>query len=470
MYSVLKAKGSNTNNPNTYAALNENDDFGTYIKELLPTITQRDDTITILANCTLKSDPQNSSAITKTIELYKLINGELKPLDEFVGMNITKFEDLKDLFKNISAQFTAPRKLIFTYGHGSVFGIFAQTQTIAAVDNLFNSIKRKGLHRISLAREIATIFKAKALSKLQVGEHYIGYENDYITQTDLDADTNRLLSNEELAQAIKASFGKIDILIMNNCLMQNVYAQTAFKDAVGYLIAPQSGITYPGFDLQNIFTSFAPTPDISKIAEKIVRFFDESKEAVTAGYLIMAYDLSGYLDVLNIIKGLKNYLQTKLENPLLSYKSNIVNSLSLVPLPFDQFISSGISMFDIFQWTNELLLKDPSTDLQNIVTSIEAYRNKITNYEFIGKEVNIVTKKGQHPFVYSKTNISGLCVYLPRNIQCKNSIIESVYDTSCDFENTVKWKEMVELYTSQTPKEIDNIKNNIKFMWVNPPG
>jgi hypothetical protein len=63
---------------------------------------------------------------------------------------------------------------------------------------------------------------------------------------------NELLTNEELAGAITDSFGKIDALLMMNCVMMNVHTTYAFKDCVKFLIGPKALFLSLGYDYLTI--------------------------------------------------------------------------------------------------------------------------------------------------------------------------------------------------------------------------
>ncbi|MGB8193007.1 MAG: hypothetical protein WCF67_13850 [Chitinophagaceae bacterium] len=66
-----------------------------------------------------------------------------------------------------------------------------------------------------------------------------------------------ILTNEELQKAIDGGLNeaqsstpprKIDVLLMMNCYMLNVHACYTFKNVVDFLIAPQGGISKPGYN------------------------------------------------------------------------------------------------------------------------------------------------------------------------------------------------------------------------------
>lgn len=465
VYSDLRNKVTNTNNTNTPSELNKKGEFGNYIKQTLTGIHQRPDTITILADCSIENDGTNPGSISRSIDLYKLVDGGLKPLEELQNMNITEFKDLNDLFIKVSSRFNCPRKLVFTYGHGSVFGLFAQTKIPPFVVEKTNAAKNLTAESISFLKADTEILQPGDDVNKGLPRDYLGYENDYISYSDILNDKNNLLSNEELSDAIKNSFGKIDILIMNNCLMQNIYAQAAFKDTVNYLIAPQTGITYPGFDLQTVFDAFTPAAANMDISKQIIESFRSSTEPVTKSYVIVAFDLGNYDEVTTCLTRLKEYFLTQLQDTDLFYSSKISNALD-VCFPFDRPISPGISMYDMLQWLKTLNRNDEN--LTGLVAGIDRCLAKKTDHIFIGEEAHIIKKNGSLD-TYSLQNLSGLCVYFPINNGSKNNIIEEAYDTACAFEKISTWRDLINAYLTQKPRRIDYIKETLGFKWKNFP-
>ncbi len=61
-----------------------------------------------------------------------------------------------------------------------------------------------------------------------------------------------ILTTEELSLAIQNSFGKVDILVMMNCWMMNLHCLYSMRGCVDFLVAPQGGISEPGYDFIKI--------------------------------------------------------------------------------------------------------------------------------------------------------------------------------------------------------------------------
>ena len=177
-----------------------------------------------------------------------------------------------ELFSFINSRYSAERKIMITLGHGSVFGM-----------NYFDlylptGIKKSLLNHTTDIRQLDNFFSGIGEDKIENGylkaidkiDHKAGFE--LISSRQLisgNGDSKKYqLSNKELSQALKA-FSKIeggkhiDILVINNCFMQNIFAQYDYCDAVEYYVAPISGISYPGYNFLEILKNINDNPDVS---------------------------------------------------------------------------------------------------------------------------------------------------------------------------------------------------------------
>ena len=190
------------------------------------------------------------------------------------------------LFSFINSRYSAERRIMITLGHGSVFSInYLQL-------NLPKAIK-KSLHNNTTSIEDLNIFfneigqdkiangYLKALDQIDQSTGFKLLTTKQVISADGES-AQYQLSNKELSHALKAfskNEGKkhIDILVINNCFMQNIFAQYDFCDAVAYYIAPISGISYPGYNFLQILKTINENPDVK--TEKIANAF-VSKEVI----------------------------------------------------------------------------------------------------------------------------------------------------------------------------------------------
>lgn len=191
-----------------------------------------------------------------------------------------------ELFSFINSQYSAERKILITLGHGSVFGMNCFDLYLP------NAIKKSLLNNTTSIKELDNFFSGIGADKIENGYlkavNKINYRSGFQFKSSkqlikVDGDSKKYqLSNKELSQALKAftktEGGKhIDILVINNCFMQNIFAQYDYCDAVEYYVAPISGISYPGYNFLEILKNINDNPDgnTEKIASSFV-----SKEVI----------------------------------------------------------------------------------------------------------------------------------------------------------------------------------------------
>jgi Clostripain family len=104
-----------------------------------------------------------------------------------------------------------------------------------------------------------------------------------------------LLTNKEINDAIKTVLKekKLDILVLDSCLMQNIFTQYELKDSVEYLVASESGITYPGHNYVSV---------INEIVVGIVYDSPKSNEEVAKSFCTSITTHPAYEDFKNEIE------------------------------------------------------------------------------------------------------------------------------------------------------------------------
>lgn len=210
----------------------------------------------------------------KGFKPYDTSNPDLKIGDE---------NSLREVLGGIIKAEKALNRMIITKGHGSIFGMFL-TEESQAYRGIDTSALVKDVNDL-ISIESVGLFKEKTVVDLG----YYRYQNNnvfikpdivrqYLSSFDV-------LTNKELAFALEGGLDDdemIDILVMDNCLMQNVCTQDDMKDVVRYLVAAQSGISYPGFNYQEILDNFLSGPPVSadEIGDKIINTLKTNKKFI----------------------------------------------------------------------------------------------------------------------------------------------------------------------------------------------
>jgi Clostripain family len=211
-----------------------------------------------------------------------------------VDMGTDSFS-LTAILKNTFGKTNAEKNMLVTIGHGSAFGInlynhkddtdqnyaYAQSVVIEKFKDKFNKNQTDFLSNIlqdyqKIYNKIenyiiswkTSVVKSKLLVKnflnakeiLKQKEPLLEELNNALNYkaAPIDIDDKLsvfMLTNKEIDEALKKVFitsKKLDILVLDSCLMQNIFTQYELKDSVDYLVASQSGITFPGHNYKGV--------------------------------------------------------------------------------------------------------------------------------------------------------------------------------------------------------------------------
>ncbi len=155
--------------------------------------------------------------------------------------------------------------MLVTWGHGSIFGIFY-------LETLFQFFKRDISGFIEeMGGGLTDDLPQPVLVKNFTGiEDMYNLSPSFLLGKDLDSILSKfdILTNKELAGALSSR--KADVLLMHNCLMQNLCTQYDFKDVVTYLVAPESGISHPGYNYREILNYLDKGVNEKQAADEIM--------------------------------------------------------------------------------------------------------------------------------------------------------------------------------------------------------
>lgn len=165
----------------------------------------------------------------------KTFINKLECLGEDENFDITNPNSLQLYFKNtVLKNYSAKRYVLFTWDHGSAFGIFVENSQTENEDHINGVVIKK-------------------------------------------QDRLNVLTMEELRNALLWAFGKkkIDVLIMMNCYMQFVDTGYGLRKSVKYLVAPETAMAYNGYNYGFILQLLNSNPGLrsKKLAKKAVSSF-----------------------------------------------------------------------------------------------------------------------------------------------------------------------------------------------------
>ncbi|HRI26016.1 MAG TPA: hypothetical protein PLZ45_15160 [Ferruginibacter sp.] len=412
-------------------------------------------------------------------ECFELAKDTLQPFQ----INLPDAFQLQDktslvfLLKYLQGAFPATRVMISTYGHGSMFGIFS-TRNFKNDGGLTNYVELD-IRDLSYWKTISpTLLERASFNADNENIDYLiaarpfspdkyGYKkwkameyHEIIVEPSANGrfEKFKTLTNEEFASAISESFGKIDFLIFNNCVMQNIYAQHSFYRTVDYLVAPATGIVYPCFNLRGIigFLMSNQAPANPAIAKYITDSFKEGQnpdyekyKGVIEEFIVVSMRLDLTTEIFTLLKQLKDYLKEALEGPgKADIACAISNSLDeTYPMEYNTF--TGETIFDLVQLLESDYLRN-YPELQNFR---ERFRASVSGnpefiYSFIGKTAY---NAGYKNYYRTKPEIpvSGICVYFPKNRK-QNEVIRPYFNSisyESDLEKGMNWyKDVIMAY------------------------
>lgn len=203
---------------------------------------------------------------------------------------LTNGGSLQKILMRLKNRYNADKHMIVTAGHGSIVGINyyipeliqkASRPSNGDVEKIFE--KEKGINDADKYKE-----ELDAEIKLEEGKRLL------------------FLANQEICHVIKDVFAdkKLDVLVMYNCLMQNIFTQFELRETVDWLVAPLSGISIPGFNYKRILNEISDNPLISP--DKVAELFTSTIR-----------DGNRYTDFMKDIEGTWKIAASKMDEPFL---------------------------------------------------------------------------------------------------------------------------------------------------------
>jgi len=203
---------------------------------------------------------------------------ESKELENYGQINIGSTINLAKIFEDVAAKFPSQRVMLFTWDHGSGFGVFEADPESSSISGELSITEIETLIRntegVRKPRFLITNNKIAQLKQSSTGDltaspthepnaiRLYPEVNTYLQDSEVRESTD-ILTNEELSRAIISGFKgqKVDILVMVNCFMQMVETGYSLKNCVDYLVACETGFWAYGFDYQSIFLQLNQDPD-----------------------------------------------------------------------------------------------------------------------------------------------------------------------------------------------------------------
>jgi Clostripain family len=273
---------------------------------------------------------------------------------------LTNKISLETILKKLKDKYPAKKHMVITAGHGSIVGINYY------IPELIPESSRES------NKEVEAIFKKN--SGFISG---IKFQKELLTNIELE-DGKRLLflANQEISEAFKKVFSdkKIDVMVMYNCLMQNIFTQFDFRETVDWLVAPLSGISIPGFNYGNILNKISNDPFIN--SEKVSELFTSS---IREGNRYSSYqkDIEGTWKIAAVRMNKEILESIQYQFDILFTEINKISDASILAQTSDDVINCiNETVRHLFNYGAHCL---PGMDIPDIGILLEYLKIKITD-------------------------------------------------------------------------------------------
>jgi hypothetical protein len=373
------------------------------------------------------------------------------------NLELTKPENLSQMFSYIKKESHAMHRVVFTWDHGSIFGIFRRDNQFASAFPLRNyfSVPNGKKTRKQI------IFKVNQFYDRTWDERALNraaYVRDVCTGLGQASDATAvcdILTNEELASSLIDGLGGTDILVMMNCSMMNVNTAYALykNSSVRYLIAPQGEINYPAYNYRAILTAIFEYPAIKpKILAKYIVEFLTIKRADSPAINYMPNTFSWAITCMDlhyfpIVVGL---LQRVYEELIELIDIDPANKMKVVQrvnkcFPFDAY-RQGLSHCMIDLRNLLFLAKDLSPGLNSAHELLESHLPALISGSHVGHKVYTVNATT----FMDNLKPSGISIYFPRdrddvsaNLEIFKTFIAENAQCPSSFFADIAWLKMV---------------------------
>ncbi len=409
------------------------------------------------------------------IEVKSIAKTELGFIEEPIELNVSVADilsndySLERILSPIKENNPADHNLIITIGHGSIFGINLYSEKLdmeRISTEVSNPTVQKQLYELSpdqanqfeinkevlkqLPQNIGHRFniseKIEALEKASKNK----YMEVYVPSLNLT-----VLTVKEISIAINQVFeNPIDILVLDNCLMQNLYTQFELRDCVQYLVAAESGISYPGFNYVAAIEMIYNNEDPKNIANSFVkreiienhieynrykndienRWCLSTVHLTTPAYNLIKKQFDELFLCLNAIVAEPCVYRTKTEIFKLTLKA------AKEVFGYNTYALQTIKVVDFNGWlyyfkqlvsANSILTTEKDKIIV-CITKMQEALGVVTTESFIGEQFY----PGNFSYVDKDNNIPLGFGFLMPPVKTKNKFIESLFTTDGNIEYT----------------------------------
>lgn len=350
---------------------------------------------------------------------------------------------LGEAFRTIDVHFPAKKTILITLDHGNGFGIF-QKQTSEPIEILKNNLEFSKRFKVMDQRIIKAgkmynhfciVQNQPLYNKLHaLDQHTIAHIKQTFIKSSVNEDAIRqawnadkivdILTNDELKSAIEQGFGKVEVLIMFNCLMQNMLTCYSMKDVVDYIVAAEGVIIDPGYN----YVCIAEALDKASLPREIANTAIDTLKAMYQDDDEESYNMQA-ISVLNLkeftlflkvfdesVYTLTDVIKTKdrLRSEIRSIRSN--------SYPFDHDYEV-IDMMHFFDYLAESTTEDEIIRITDTIRM--AYKKIVEKEPPIAEGAFKYTNVGNFWGPFYKRKPTGLSIHFPTEKMAGTGAVES---------------------------------------------
>lgn len=263
-----------------------------------------------------------------TTVFYQVDKNGLHLINEWKEFDIRNPDHIiRYLRKDVLRRCSAERYMLFTWDHGTAFGVF--------IDNEGDGIRMEG-------------------------------------------NGLRMLNMDDMARAVTIAFDaqKVDIITMMNCYVQTFDTGFSLASAAKFLIAPETFMQLEAYDYKGIFDKLNEDPDISpkQLARFIVGSFAR-KNKKQKGVALFANQLKYY----KILAILIDKLAAELAADMPTFYEAIKNARRK-----SESLNGTFSAIDFFYFLKSLEKELPPDWNKSLITKLKRLKRKTVLEKFVG--------------------------------------------------------------------------------------
>lgn len=294
------------------------------------------------------------------------------------GINYNKKDSLAKLLEFVLAGCKTKYRILFTFSHGAAYGVY----------NVEPVVSHKGERKLNLMTNRFLVIRdvpdeywqfVKSSGFFAKGSS-MGIEGELILDRKYSPSACSNLEIfwiSELQSSLKKSLSpqnvKIDILIMNNCLMQIADNGFILRDVVDFIIAPETMMAPLDYNIKKLIQRLSgrKPPTIENLVQLVIRDFREKPDSYAESQTaIFGNRLTAYGEMVKVVDEIAAILKAKPANTKIILEkifTTRIASLDVTANYRNSLVDMLTVLMYIYEETMDFLLGEKITRLTRII-------------------------------------------------------------------------------------------------------